>query len=76
MNILILSHSKSQSGGVERFSFYLQQTLQERGHTVKILGQEDLGAVAHIVITIKKRLGFGQPALGYFLGRLAKKNRF
>ncbi len=76
MNILILSHSKSQSGGVERFSFYLQQTLQERGHTVKILGQEDLGVVAHGIIAIKKRLGFGQPALGYFLGRLAKKTGF
>ncbi len=76
MNIIILSSSKSQSGGVERFSFYLQDCFIKNGHKVSILSKEDLSPLQALIVRLKKYAGFEQPALGYFLGRKALQQGF
>ena len=76
MNIIILSSSKRQSGGVERFSFYLENCLTKQGHAVTILGREDLTSTEVFIMKLKKLTGMEHPALGYFLGRKAMKLGF
>lgn len=76
MKIVILSNSKQRQGGVERFSFYLEQVLTEEGHQVILLGKEDLSSWELFILQIKKRFGFEQPALGYFLGKKALHHGF
>lgn len=76
MNIIILTPTKNNHGGVERFSYYLRDELLKRGHTISLLGPEDLTPFQRSIIRIKKKFGFEQPALGYFLGRLAQKRGF
>jgi glycosyltransferase involved in cell wall biosynthesis len=76
MNIIILSNSKQQQGGVERFGFYLQQCLEKQGHHVTLLGKEDIGTFEKSILKIKKVFGMEHPALGYFLGRKALATGF
>lgn len=76
MKVTILSSSKQSQGGVERFSFYLEKVLKQHGHEVNILGKEDLSRFEKFILTIKKKIGFEQPALGYLLGRKAMEQGF
>lgn len=71
MNIIILSPTKGISGGVERFSFYLQKSLGDFGHTTSIFGKEDVAGIFLIILKLSKYAGLYQPMLGYFLGKKA-----
>jgi glycosyltransferase involved in cell wall biosynthesis len=76
VKVIILSSSKQHQGGVERFSFYLENVLKLKGHEVIMLGKEDLNRFEKFILAIKKKIGFEQPALGYLLGRKAVKQGF
>ncbi len=76
MKIVILSTTKSSSGGVERFSFYLKQGLLKDNHTVSILSKEDIYGSRVFLLGLSKYIGMGQPVLGYFLGKMAEREGF
>ncbi len=75
-NVVILTSSQQQQGGFERFGFYLRDGLQKAGHTVTLIGREDLSPFQSKIVALKKKFGMEHPALGYFLGRIAKKRGF
>jgi len=76
MKIIILSNSKQPQGGVERFSFYLQDYFEKSGHAVTLLGVEDLNFGMACVMAFAKLIGMQMPVLGYFLGRKALNQGF
>lgn len=76
MKIIILTPTKNNSGGVERFSYYLSDILKKENHEVVLLGREDLSTFEKGILRIKKIVGMEQPVLGYFLGRRAMKLGF
>lgn len=76
MKIVILSNSKEPVGGVERFSSYLRDGLQARGHEVVILGVEDIGGLSTRLLAVARRIGLAVPLLGLLLGRMAVREGF
>jgi len=69
MNIAILTTSKHVIGGVERFSKYVQEVLEQDGHIVSVYGKEDLSLVQRVGVRLARFCGVQQPVFGYFLGR-------
>lgn len=75
MNISILSNSKKNTGGVERFSLYLQNCLQNYGHVVTIFSIEDLSPAKQALIKASRYLGLEIVVLGFFLGEGVRKQK-
>lgn len=71
MKIIILSNTKNESGGVERYNFYLRTTLDQMGHSATVFAIEDVKGFHSLLLKCSRLAGLQQPYLGYALGRLA-----
>jgi glycosyltransferase involved in cell wall biosynthesis len=76
MKTVILSSSKSKTGGVERFTYYLANAFLGDGHEVLILGKEDVFGISKKILDLSKYVGLQQPVLGFLLGRKAQQIGF